>query len=346
MTTSLTAFRTEFNELLVPFLWRQWSALGVAGPSEVEDDWAIDPEALVLITSLLGRLDARLFDEVLDWLHQNGKLISLIRLKNLYSNRKIGDPWVLAATAEVIGDKAALRKWQGVTDLVDEVVPQEDCPFFRSADGEPLPMFGKTDPVFEKFHYLRSPVGLRGMSRPPNPNLRPNLWLKLRALLGVNARSDAMLYLLTHREGHPGEMAKRLDYTPKTLQDTLNEMELSGHVRSWRDGREKKFALRPDDWDFLVTWRSETEREQFPRWIDWPAVFTALDRVHRMLMSPQRENETSFLQAAEFRSVMDQDTVGQALADAGVLQRSRVTDRLTGEDYVAALLADLREFLG
>ena len=343
MTTSLISFRTEFNELLTNFLWRQWSTLGIAGSSESSDNWAVDPEALILITSLLGRLDSRLFDEVLDWLHKNGKLINLVRLKNLYSNRKIGDPWALAATAEVIGDKAALRKWKGVIDLVDDLIDQEERPFFRSADGEPMPMFGKTDPVFANYHYLRPPVELRGMSRSPNPNLRPNLWFKLRALFGVSARSDAMLYLLTHRDGHPGEMAKRLDYYPKTLQDTLNEMELSGHVRSWRDGREKKFAVRPDDWDFLITWRSDAD--SFPQWVDSPAVYTALDRVHRMLMSPQREHESEFLQAAEFRSVMEQQNVGLALAEAGVLQRARNTDRLTGEDYVAVLLEDLGKFL-
>ncbi len=343
MTTSLTAFRTEFNELLVTFLWRQWSTLGVAGPSEAGDDWAIDPEALILFSSLLGRHDARLFDEMIDWLYENGKLINLVRLKNIYTNRKIGDPRLLAAIAEVISDKAALRKWKGVADLVDDDVAPEGRPLFCSADGKPLPMFGEEDPVFARYQYQRPPVDMRGMSRSPNPNLGPNLWLKLRALFGVSARSDAMLYLLTHREGHPGEMAKRLDYYPKTLQDTLNEMELSGHVRSWRDGREKKFALRVEDWRFLVTWPSESK--EFTEWVDWPAVYTALDRIYRMLMSFEHEADSEFLQAAEFRNVMDRPEVSVALADCGFLQQGRNTGRMSGEDYVTALVDDIRRFL-
>ena len=45
MNPSLKAFKGEYQTLLLDFLWRQWSALGVAGQTRAEDDWIIDPEA-------------------------------------------------------------------------------------------------------------------------------------------------------------------------------------------------------------------------------------------------------------------------------------------------------------
>ena len=69
MNPSLTGFREKYQELLLSFLWRQWSALGVAGQTRSEDDWISDPEGLLLFTCTLGRRDPRPYDEVLDWLH-------------------------------------------------------------------------------------------------------------------------------------------------------------------------------------------------------------------------------------------------------------------------------------
>jgi hypothetical protein len=72
MDISLTKFRTAvLNELLV-FLWRQWSILGVPGQGTSEERRVIDPEPLLLLSLSVCRYDARLFDEILDWLMING----------------------------------------------------------------------------------------------------------------------------------------------------------------------------------------------------------------------------------------------------------------------------------
>jgi hypothetical protein len=347
MTTSLANFRTEFHELVVQFLWRQWSVLGIAGAGGVEsdDDWVIDPEALLLITSLFGRYDSRLFDQMMDWLCLNGRLISLVRLGNLYGKRRIGDPFAIAAIAETIGERAVLRKWKTAVPKwrtmiarVEDTIPQEPRPLFQRPNGESLPVSEPFDTVFVRYHYQRSPVQPRRMSQPPNPHVRANLWLKLRALFGVNARSDVMAWMLTHGEGHPGEMARRLAYDPKTLQDTLNEMELSGHLRSWREGREKHYAIGAEDWSFLAT-RSSAKTP--PRWVDWSAVFGALDRVSRTLMDRKLESASGFVQAAELRELADRAEVGAALMRSGMLRSDRDTNRMTGTEFMTALIEDL-----
>jgi hypothetical protein len=83
MNQSLKTFKDEYQNLVLNFLWRQWSALGVAGQASGEDAWIIDPEALLLLTCTMGRHEPRLFDEALDWLQENGRFINVMRLKRI-----------------------------------------------------------------------------------------------------------------------------------------------------------------------------------------------------------------------------------------------------------------------
>ena len=79
---SLNEFNLNLRKYLVHFLWRQWAQLGVAYASvEKEDWWIIDPEALWLFSATFARYDARLFDEILDWILKNAAFINIPRLK-------------------------------------------------------------------------------------------------------------------------------------------------------------------------------------------------------------------------------------------------------------------------
>ncbi|HDY87875.1 MAG TPA: hypothetical protein ENH82_07150 [bacterium] len=74
----LQEFKNNYLDLLLQFLWRQWSALGIAGYSESKDPWVIDPEALLLFSATLTRYDQRLFDEILDWMDMNDRFINIL----------------------------------------------------------------------------------------------------------------------------------------------------------------------------------------------------------------------------------------------------------------------------
>ena len=68
MGTLFLEFRGYILDRLLDLLWRQWSALGVPGRTTIEERRVVDPESLLLISLTVGRYDARLFDEILDWL--------------------------------------------------------------------------------------------------------------------------------------------------------------------------------------------------------------------------------------------------------------------------------------
>jgi hypothetical protein len=79
----ISELRHEARSRLLRFAWDEWAQMGVSASSSRRDDWAMDPEALLLFTFEIGRADARLFDEVTDWMVRNEDLISTRRLRNM-----------------------------------------------------------------------------------------------------------------------------------------------------------------------------------------------------------------------------------------------------------------------
>ncbi len=78
----ISDLRREVRARLLAFAWDQWAQVGAFGTARRADRTA-DPEALLLFTLEVARADARLFDEVLDWLALNERLVSVQRLRNL-----------------------------------------------------------------------------------------------------------------------------------------------------------------------------------------------------------------------------------------------------------------------
>jgi hypothetical protein len=269
-----------FLEGMLNLLWRQWSALGVSGAVYSTDRPIIDPEALLLFSTVFARYDARLFDEMLDWLLSHGNLLNMQRLGNVRKKYpRFGDDRVLAACAELLGEKAILKKWQSVQELVEQYIGRLQVePLFKLKTGESAPHFGGVDYRFQKYGLSRSQYVRSAKSLRPLDNLPACLLVKLRALFGVNARAEVMNYLLTHDEAHPAAIAKETYFFKKTIQDCLNEMEVSGQIRSRMPGREKQFLLTKG-WNFLY---AQPHSDLVPQWIDWPALFNLLIQVWKL----------------------------------------------------------------
>ena len=71
------------EEHAIELLWRQWTALGVAGIAKPPQQ-AIDLEALIAFTPHVGSADPRLIDESFDWCSRIGRsFISISRLRQV-----------------------------------------------------------------------------------------------------------------------------------------------------------------------------------------------------------------------------------------------------------------------
>jgi hypothetical protein len=204
-----------------------------------------------------------------------------------------------------------------------------------------VPLVGSPDELFARHGWRRGPVKLRQLSQPADPHRPTNFLLQLRALFGMQARAEVMAYLLAMESGYPGEMAVRLAYFPRTLQTTLNDLARSGHLESRREGQEKRFWLRRDDWRFLLTWTSGTGESapEFPRWVDWASLFVALESVSRFLGRPDLEQASPAVQAIELRACLD------TWDPAFLRENIHVPPGASGAAYVEAVLGDLHRLL-
>lgn len=344
MATSFIDSSSRLTEQVVDFLWHQWSSIGVAGHPRTGDEWVIDPEALLLVTTRFGRYDSRLMEESIDWLVKYGRRINLQRLQNLHREWPgVADARVIAAISDILGQQATLRKWRVIADLAPN--PSTPESLYLSRDGKPSTHFGPAEPFFEKYGLLCGKLEHRGMSQPPDPSSRGSLLFTLRALFGVNARAEIMAWLLTHDVGHPAAIARATGYFSKTIQQTLNEMEESGQILSVRQGREKMFHVRAQDWRFLAPVTTSGENlPPFPRWVDWMPLFAAITRFAEALALPGIDEKSEHFQAVKLREALDEAM--PALVRAGISHELQTTRDFRGADLVQSLLADIDSMLG
>lgn len=334
-----TSFQNSKDRLLkrfLDFLWHQWSTLGVAGQRGAHDDRLIDPEALLLVTTRFGRYDARLLDEVIDWLSSNGKRINLQRLRRIHDEWPVADLRVLAAISGGLSTQSMMRKW--ITLSAPLPAETESEPLFISIDGSAMPIFHQPDPDFLRHGLLRDPMERRRMSQSPDSSRAANLLCSLRALFGVNSRAEIIAWLLTHESGHPAAIARDTGYFSKSVQHTLNEMEDSGHIRSRREGREKIFWLKPGAWEVLITW---SQPSGFPRWVDWMPVFSAITTFIDALSQPGLDDAPEQIQSIQLRQALD--AAMPALSRAGLAESLTASRKLQGSQLIDAFHQDLNK---
>jgi hypothetical protein len=325
-------------EGILAHLWHQWTFLGVAGSSSKESrpspSRLIDPEALVLATTFFGRHDARLFDEALDCLIHNGERINLQRLQNLEATWHLADLRVFGGVAEVLaGHRSTLSKWRKLgTALSPSLQNQVPAPFFLDAAGSPLPPPpDNLDPRFLRWNLARSRWTPREMSQSPSPSHPENLLFKLRSLFGTNSRAEIIAWLLLNGPASPAALARELGYFSKTVQGVLNEMALSGHVVVHRTGREKRFQLRGDEWEFLFVDRA-SGAVRYPVWEPWAGIYAVVKAAHQFALNPEYRSASQSSRSIELRRALDAlpDTVPTALLPEVASSRP-VWDRLASE---------------
>ena len=85
MPTSNTAsiLRRRVRRQTLDLCWGAWAELGVSGWGRTHQDWAIDPEPLIIFTAGIADHDPRLRDEAMDWCIRNWRHVSVARLRNI-----------------------------------------------------------------------------------------------------------------------------------------------------------------------------------------------------------------------------------------------------------------------
>jgi hypothetical protein len=336
MDTLLKEFKTTCLDQLLDFLWRQWSVLGVAGQAAAQEDRLIDPEPLLLLSLTICRHDARLFDEIIDWLMINGAFMNVQRLNNLEKQFDFQGKAQLSAVAGLLGKKSNYAlKWKNLSNahILD---PPE--PLFFMKDSRPIPLSKEQDPEFQGHGLLRGLVKLRGYSRPFPEAGAPALLLRLRALLGVNARCELLCLLGAAEEIHPSDISRQTGYFPRTTQNALAEMARSGVVQVRSTNREKRYWLQPGVLDNLL----RPDSKPTP-WCNWSPLFRALESLWLGLNDPKRQGLDTLLLSSEMRRLARE--IRPLLGEAGWGQCLRDDKVYGGEEYTEVFFQDVKDLL-
>ncbi len=338
MATSATAFRDEVLDRLLALLWRQWSAIGVAGYAETPESHVVDPEALLLLTLTVARHDARLYDAVLEWLDLNGDYLNAQRLQNLAPSFGPHARAGLGAVAERLSRRSAVAlKWRKLATLRGLGEEEEPQALFLLPDGRPLPMPADHDETFRAHGLLRSPVIPRGVASPFPVEGAPALLLRLRALLGVGIRCEVLCLLGASNEIHPSQVARLVGLAPRTTQDLLADMARSGAVQVRTSARAKYYALVPGPLDELLRPQGRTP------WRNSVPLFQALEAVWLGLADTAGRGRAPALLASQWRRTAR--FVAPLLGDAGLGQPLRDEASFLGEAYHDVYVEDVRQLL-
>ncbi len=331
----LKKFRDEYLELLLSFLWRQWSSLGIGGYAESEDKWIIDPEALLIFSLSIARYDARLFDEILDWLTINSRFINIQRINNIIKKYPFSSKGVLSAVAEKMAflDPRRKTKWIQLSESYPNNTKEI---LFFSRDGIPLTAAKDIDIEFEKHSYIRNKLILRKYSKIFNPEKPVSLVLKLRALLGLNARCEILAYLADGRIAHPSKIARDIFYYQKTIQDNLIDMALSGLIYCSISGREKQYRLLPEKWEQILG-LNETPH----KWLNWSQLFYCLEKIWLKIIFLSEKDFNPILTASEIKE-LTKEIIPEMEENGFILENKNLYQK---ENILSHFTSDIRKIL-
>ena len=294
-----------FHELrggILDLAWGQWTAAGLAGVHENTAS-VVDPEALLLASLTLGRYDARLLDEVLDWLSVNRERLDLARLRRLKTRMAASDRRLLTAVARLVsgrGGSASFERLLVEPDIQRGSVAEDDAatavvmeahPLFYSAAGQEAD-WEQPDPIFSAAGFLRAPVQLRGLSGQPNAGNPACLRFKVRALLGVGSRAEVLIYLLTHEWSHGRLIAERTAHAQAPVASYLTSLLDMGLVDKREEGKKVLYRLSDDvRGAFVVT--------SFVDWVRvWPGLAALLEALRLATATEQPTEEVAWMRLA------------------------------------------------
>ena len=308
----ISALRQRLASALLQFAWDEWAQMGVLAAPPRPRRWAQDPEALVLLTLEVAREDARLFDEVLDWLVRNEALISTRRWRTLCEDaddRRLSDAVIDWVMRQVRPRSAA---------PIGTAEDGEAEALFRTAGDEALPVL-RADPVFLAHGLLRPPAQTSGKSLAPDTWAAINFAFRLRHLLGVGTRAEAVRYLLTAdiESVTVADVAGPSGYAKRNIQEALASLAAAGTATVVSTGGEQRFAIDRSRWAFLLG----LDTKELPVYRDWRNLLGALRQVLRWLSRPDLESLSDYLQASQAADLLDR--VRPRLNQAGILLPAR-----------------------
>lgn len=337
MKTSPTDFYKSTTETILQIQWSHWRSLGVFAESKPHTSTLIDPEALICSTMFFGRRSARIFDESMDWIALNSKLISLDRLKTIAAMHCPETRAALGAVLDYMWNNEGLTKFKNKSERWIGDARGEKEPFFKSETYSGKERVERYDNVFYDWGFQRMPVKLRRRSRAPDLSNPANLRLKLKKIFGIGAKSEVVAYLLLRGEGNSNEIADAVSQNQRAVYSALNELVDADIVSRIDSGRKSIYSTRIDRWrDFLGM-------DDYPRYMQWAYIFSGLEQLFADYEKNPDLYKTAYLSSSRFRDITP--ALSRRLYVGGVKTPPPKITEYPGEEYYEPFLAFLNDVM-
>jgi hypothetical protein len=327
---SASTLRDDVTRRLTAFAWDQWAQLGVFAPTSRRDQTAADPEALLLFTFEVGRSDPRLFDETLDWLLTNERIVSVQRLRNLCRDDDDRD-LVEASLLWLARQRPRSRP---------ATPPRER----RASDPRPLYYdvarhVHEPDEAFLAVGLLKPATEPSKKSRPPDPDTPINFAFRMRHLFGVGSRAEIVRYLVTAPATDTSALgiADAAAYAKRNVNETLTSLVASRVVTVYEQGNERRYYPDRALWGPFL----RLQPDSWPTYRDWPRLLGALRRLSRWLQDPTLDQLTPYMLASNARTLMKHLEPDLALAAVEPVQARE----MEGEHYWQAFAESVERSL-
>lgn len=327
----ISTLKEEVTGAALEFAWSQWAQLGLLADESRHDRWVADPEALLAFSLEVSRSDPRLFDELLDWLVTNWRLISVQRLNNLSDGdeqRALLD----AALAWV----SRHRSRRGSTGSAARRSKPRDEP--KSLFSRSQAWASEADEVFLEHGFLRGRADPSGKSRHPDLAMPIAFGFRLRQLLGLGARSEVIRFLLTTEEPRVtvAVVTRTAGYAKRNVHEALASLRDAGVVDVVTVANEQRYGIDRIRWATLLG----LDGAELPVHRDWPQLLRAAVRLIRWLNDPRQDDLSEYMRASQARVLMTELEPDLAYAGVRVRQAGGV-----GAEYWPSFVAAARELV-
>jgi len=293
MEISLKEFKERFYNGLLEIHWRHWTALGVASHVKPERKWIIDLEPLIISTLTIGLQDKRLLSSSIEWLINNGEWINLSRLKRIvkvFSERFPGlkeptfCPEILELFVDTYNKTARYKIKFGKLDSYEE------------------------EYVINEYKNFFNTFKVRNVTTRPKLQLPSLIQLLLRNILGVDAHTEILIYLLTNESGNSNSIAKEIFYNQKNVYTILERWSRAQMVTKISEQKIMRYSINRKK-ELLHA----IGLKEIPKYLNWTKTFLFLDRLAKALsISPWCDDE--YLLSSLFRDLfVEGKSIGKSL---------------------------------
>ncbi len=332
----ISELRERIRQGFLEFAWRQWAQVGLSANITGFDNWAIDPEALILFTVEVARRDPRLFDEMLDWLVSNRRLLTMQRLRNLAVRFPV-DPDLVRAVFAWAGEP--MRSLQSAKSERGQIWHPESMPVFSR---DVLGFVTEPDPAFAAHGYIRPRVSRSGKSREPDARQHANIAFQLRHLFGAGSRSEVMRILLTFADGtlDAARISDEAAFAKRNVSDTLASLAASRVVKARWSGNERVYIAYRNKWAELL--EVGPSGEYMPKFVSWVHLLPACLEIMSWLESEAETADSEYLISSRARDLTERVTAD--LEGAGLA--FPLSRQLPGAAYLSAFADTVDLLLG